>query len=242
MHKHPFFFALFLSSAVTGSAHFAHAQDGRLVPPGTAIKAQGGVTWAPQGDGGDDSVLCDPNPTKIRHRAKSAGTIAKSAKPHATGLRKPKLPNGNPRMMCPRVVTGPRLLGTPAAQDVSAVPIGASDMVVDEMPMVSDVADVNGPAPVIFSSADGGHSFRPFGWALGGGLAIPFLFFSHSHHSSDSGGLPVPRSYPIPSSQPDPLTPPGPPPVTSTPEPSTIALVATGLAAIAGSRRRRKRR
>jgi hypothetical protein len=128
---------------------------------------------------------------------------------------------------------------TTADVSESMVPM-IGDVLAEPMPFVDDMEEAQ--TAFFPMEQDDDHSHRAL-WVAGGGmLAVPFfLSFTNDHgHQLPGPGVQPPNFIPVPD--PGPPDQPIGPPVTTTPEPGTLALVATGLAALAGSVRRKKRR
>lgn len=134
-----------------------------------------------------------------------------------------------PVMLCPQIDLGPQMVSNLDA-DESIIPM-PGDFVSPEVNMVPLVDPRAVPlyeiTPVTTPSGRGGI---PLGWLVGGGGGI-FTWFANGGGGDDPKTPGNPNIPEIPVG----------PPITTTPEPGTLILLGSGVAALAGVARRRNK-
>lgn len=245
------YLSVLLSGAVIlAPVSVAMAQTGAQARTQRGVSHQNtGVTWLQPGTFVDSDTLmaiCAPPPVKPVVKRKVAPSkssaprylatprVKSTAAPKRVARKRKAEPQPAPRMMCPQIQIGPSLLGS-LGGDESIIPL-PGDLIpeVSEMTLVTPrelpLSDITPVTPV----ANGGRKIGPLVWLFGGGAGVGVF-------TKFGGGDP---NNPAPPVDPPviPEIPDGPPPITSTPEPGTLALMGTGLAALAGAVRRRKKK
>ncbi len=244
------YLSLLLSGVVILAPVTAAAQTGAQAGTQRGVSHQNtGVTWLQPGTFVDsDSLMsiCAPPPVKPVVKRKVVPSKSSAPRYLATPMvkakaapkrvaRKPKAePQPAPRMMCPLIQIGPSFMGM-LGEDESIIPL-PGDLIpeVSEMTLVTPrelpLSDITPVTPAV----NGGRKLGPLIWLFGGGAGIGvFTKFG----GGDPKNPEPPVNPPVIPEIPD-----GPPPITSTPEPGTLALMGTGLAALAGAVRRRKKK
>jgi len=189
---------------------------------------------------------------RVRHRPRPAATVAKPA-PKPTPKARPKVatkPTHRRRRVTPRprpVISAannapargnlPALVMCRPIHPVTPMSVGPLPETVVPIPQIASVTPPAAAIPVeevpSYIAAAAPHSqFLPL-------ALIPAFFIPFIHSGHHTNGTPVDTTTPPPV-----IPPPVGPPPTTVPEPSSVAMLASGLVALGGvtERRRRKRK
>lgn len=176
-----------------------------------------------------DTLLVECHPETVvpkrRHVAAKPRSGVKAGKVTHVRRKVRKSPGATTIQVCKET----RLPQKPAPKKTMVAP-PAEALGPIERPQVASAA---GMLPPVAPSAvvGGGHMFR--GGAMAG---VPLVFLAFLHHGNDNDNGLVPQVPTLPPIDTEPT-----PPITSTPEPSGVALLASGLVGLGTVVRRRRR-